>query len=250
MNRWITLCACIFVLLAIPFAVTAALVGDGNATMTPGNQTGNQTGNETGNMTVAGYIAQDQNLTRLARALNVTGLYDTLNTGGPYTVFAPNNEAFNALGNVTVNQLFNETTNLTTVLQYHVVKGEYTSANLTSMAGNQTDNQTSGGVLGVLSGLLGGGNQTGNATENMTRNQTGNMTTLKTLTGENLNITVSDGQIMVENANVTMKDINTTNGVIHIIDRVLMPPGLNLTTTGNQTTAGYQTGMTGNTTMA
>ena len=248
MNRWITLCACIFVLLAIPFAVTAALVGDGNATMTPGNQTGNQTGNETGNMTVAGYI--DQNLTRLARALNVTGLYDTLNTGGPYTVFAPNNEAFNALGNVTVNQLFNETTNLTTVLQYHVVKGEYTSANLTSMAGNQTDNQTSGGVLGVLSGLLGGGNQTGNATENMTRNQTGNMTTLKTLTGENLNITVSDGQIMVENANVTMKDINTTNGVIHIIDRVLMPPGLNLTTTGNQTTAGYQTGMTGNTTMA
>ena len=128
-----------------------------------------------------------------------------------------------------MNQLFNETANLTTILQYHVVEGKYTSANLTAMAENQTGqqnqtgNETGGSILDIFGGLLGGGNQTGN------------MTTLETLSGESLNVTVSDGEIMVENATVTMKDINTTNGVIHIIDQVLVPPGMNLTVAENQT---------------
>ena len=148
-----------------------------------------------------------------------------------------------------MNQLFNDTANLTTVLQYHVVEGEYTSANLTAMTGNQTGNQTdnasSGGVFGILGGLF-GGSETGNATTNAT----GTATTLQTLSGESLNVTVSNGKIMVGNATVTTKDINTTNGVIHIIDQVLLPPGLNLTTTGNETVAGNATGTTGYTTMA
>lgn len=228
MRRWIALCTCILALLAMPFAVTAAVVGDENATTTPGDQTG-QMDNQTANLTIAAYIAQDQNLTRLAEALDVTGLYDALDTGGPYTVFAPSDEAFNALGNETVNRLFNETGNLTMVLQYHVVEGEYTSANLTSMAENQTGqqnqtgNQSDDGISDILGGLFGD------------ENQTGNMTTLQTLYGESLNVTVSDGEIMVENATVTMKDINTTNGVIHIIDQVLVPPDLNLTVSENQT---------------
>jgi len=206
------------------FAVTAALVGDENVTATPDNETG-----QMDNMTIAGYVAQDENLTKLAEALNVTALYDALDTGGPYTVFAPSDDAFDALGNETVNQLFNETANLTTILQYHVVEGKYTSANLTAMAENQTGqqnqtgNETGGSILDIFGGLLGGGNQTGN------------MTTLETLSGESLNVTVSDGEIMVENATVTMKDINTTNGVIHIIDQVLVPPGMNLTVAENQT---------------
>jgi uncharacterized surface protein with fasciclin (FAS1) repeats len=161
----------------------------------------------------------------------VAGLYDTLNAEGPYTVFAPSDAAFDALGNDTVNQLMNETDNLTMVLQYHVVAGEYTSENLTSMAGNQTGNQTGnetgneteGGILDIFSGLLGMGNETEN------------MTALETLAGEGLNVTVSDGEVMIENATVTMADINTTNGVIHIIDQVLVPPGLNLTAAENQT---------------
>jgi len=208
----------------MPLAVTAALVGDENVTATPDNETG-----QMDNMTIAGYVAQDENLTKLAEALNVTALYDALDTGGPYTVFAPSDDAFDALGNETVNQLFNETANLTTILQYHVVEGKYTSANLTAMAENQTGqqnqtgNETGGSILDIFGGLLGGGNQTGN------------MTTLETLSGESLNVTVSDGEIMVENATVTMKDINTTNGVIHIIDQVLVPPGMNLTVAENQT---------------
>lgn len=235
MKRWIAPCVCILILLAIPFAVTAALVGDGNATMTPGNVTGNTTGN----MTVAGYIAQDQNLTKLAEALNITGFSGMLNSGGPYTVFAPSNDAFNALGNDTVSQLFNDSASLTRVLQYQIVKGEYTSANLTAMAGNQTENQTdntsNGGILDIFGGLFGG---------NKNGNETGTAVTLQTLSDESLNVTVSNGVIMVENATVTMKDINTTNGVIQIVDRVLIPPGLNLATTGNAT------GTAGNTTTA
>ena len=235
MKRWIAPCVCILILLAIPFAVTAALVGDGNATMTPGNVTGNTTGN----MTVAGYIAQDQNLTKLAEALNITGFSGMLNSGGPYTVFAPSNDAFNALGNDAVSQLFNDSASLTKVLQYQIVKGEYTSANLTAMAGNQTENQTdntsNGGILDIFGGLFGG---------NKNGNETGTAVTLQTLSDESLNVTVSNGVIMVENATVTMKDINTTNGVIQIVDRVLIPPGLNLATTGNTT------GTAGNTTTA
>jgi|GEM_PF-639001 len=231
MKRWLTLCACILALLAMPFAVSAAVIGDENATATPMGEAG-QMDNQTADMTIAGYIAQDQNLTRLNEAITVAGLYDTLNSGGPYTLFAPSNEAFDALGNDTVNQLMNETDNLTMVLQYHVVEGEYTSENITSMAGNQTGdqnqtagNESQGGVLDIFSGLLGGGNETAGE----------NMSTLTTLAGEELNVSATDGEVMVENATVTMADINTTNGVIHIIDQVLVPPGANLTAAGNQT---------------
>jgi len=218
MRRWTLLCLCIFVLLAVPFAVTAALVGDENATAEPENVTG-----QMGNMTVAGYIAQDESLVKLAEALNVTGLYDTLDTGGPYTVFAPSDDAFDALGNETVDRLFNETTDLTTILRYHVVEGEYTSADLANMTENQAENKTGNGILGFFEGLFNSGNQTGN------------MTTLETLSGENLNITASDGEIRVENATVTRAEINATNGIIHIIDQVLVPPGMNLTAVENQT---------------
>jgi len=231
MRRWITLCACILALLAMPFAVTAAVVGDENVTATPMGEAG-QMDNQTADMSIAAYIEQDENLTRLAEAISVAGLYDTLNSEGPYTVFAPSNEAFDALGNDTVNQLMIDTANLTMVLQYHVVEGEYTSANLTSMAENQTGqqnqtagNESEGGILDIFSGLLGGENET--ASENMS--------TLITLAGEELNVSATDGEVMVEDATVTMVDINTTNGVIHIIDRVLVPASVNLTAAENQT---------------
>ncbi|PKL61107.1 MAG: fasciclin [Methanomicrobiales archaeon HGW-Methanomicrobiales-2] len=228
MRRWIALCACILALLALPFAATAVVVGDENATMTPVDETG-QMDNQTADMTIAAYIEQDQNLTRLAEAISVAGLYDTLNSGGPYTVFAPSDDAFDALGNDTVNPLMNETDNLTMVLQYHVIEGEYTSVDLVSMTENETENQTGneteseGGVLEIFSGLLGMGNETGN------------MTTLTTLAGEDLNVSVTNGEVMIENATVTMVDINTTNGVIHVIDQVLVPPGLNLTAAETET---------------
>lgn len=239
MRRWIMLCACILALLAMPFAVTAAVIGDENATETPMGEIENQTAN----MTIAAYIGEDENLTRLAEAIAVSGLYDTLNGEGPYTVFAPSNEAFDALGNETVTQLMAEPDNLTMVLQYHVVDGEYTVEEISSMANqtgdqNQTaGNESEGGVLDIFSGLLG------------MDNESENMSTLTTLAGEDLNVSATNGEVMVEEAAVTVADINATNGVIHIIDQVLIPPGVNLTVTENETvtpeTAENETGMVG-----
>ncbi len=229
MRRWITLCACILALLAMPFAVTAAVIGDENATATPMGEAGPMD-NQTANMSIAAYISEDENLTRLAEAISAAGFYDTLNGAGPYTIFAPSNEAFNALGNETVNQLMNESDNLTMVLQYHVVDGEYTAEEISIMAANQTGdqnqtagNESEGGVLDIFSGLLGMGSESEN------------MSTLTTLAGEDLNVTVVDGEVMVEDAVVTVADINATNGVIHIIDQVLVPPGANLTVTEDET---------------
>ena len=226
MRRWIMLCACILALLAMPFAVTAAVIGDENATEMPMDEIENQTAN----MTIAAYISEDENLTRLAEAIAVSGLYDTLNSEGPYTVFAPSNEAFDALGNETVTQLMAEPDNLTMVLQYHIVDGEYTVEEISSMAGNQTgdqnqtaENESEGGVFDIFSGFLG------------MDNESENMSTLMTLTGEDLNVSATDGEVMVENASVIVADINATNGVIHIIDRVLVPPGVNLTVIENET---------------
>ncbi|MDV2482482.1 fasciclin domain-containing protein [Methanoculleus sp. Wushi-C6] len=229
MRRWTVLCACILVLLAMPFAVTAAVVGDGNETVTPAGETG-QMGPQTANMTIAAYIAQDQNLTRLYEAIIVADLYDTLNTAGPYTVFAPSNEAFDALGTDTFNQLATDTENLTMLLQYHVVDGEYTAENLTNMTQNETGEEENGGILDIFGGLLGGGEEEEN------------MTALDTLSGESLNVTMEDNEtLMIENATVTRADIYATNGVIHIIDQVLVPPGLNLTAVENQTADGVVT---------
>ena len=115
MRRWTALCICILALLAMPFAVTAALVGDENVTATPDNETG-----QMDNMTIAGYVAQDENLTKLAEALNVTALYDALIPGAVYSLCAERRRV-RCAGNETVN-LFNETANLTTS-QYHVVEG-------------------------------------------------------------------------------------------------------------------------------
>ncbi len=84
-------------------------------------------GNQTENMTVAEVIDEEQNLTILSTAINATNLTETLSTGGPYTVFAPDDAAFEALGNDTINQLLNNTDQLTAILQYHVVEGNYTT---------------------------------------------------------------------------------------------------------------------------
>ena len=216
MRRWTTLCVCILVLLALPFTVTAALVGDENATVTPDGAAG-QVENQTEDMAIAAYIDEDNDLMRFAEAIRAAGLYDTLNGEGPYTVFAPSNEAFDALGNDTVDQLMNETENLTTVLHYHVVEGLYTTENLTGMTEDQAEDQTNGGLMDIFSGLLGGDNESEN------------MSTLQTLAGEDLNVSATDGEVMIEDATITRGDISVTNGVIHIIDQVLVPPGMNLT---------------------
>ncbi|WP_301662364.1 fasciclin domain-containing protein [Methanoculleus frigidifontis] len=241
MNKLVFLSMCILVLLIVPAIVMAAPMGEENATM--GNESNvtmmpdNMTGNQTENNTLVDVINQNQNLTILATAINATNLTETLSTGGPYTCFAPNDEAFGALGNDTIDQLLNNTTVLRQILLYHTVQGNYTSEQLLNMTQNQTMNQTTDQTT----------NMTQNQTENMTpqqnvtqtMTQAQNATELQTLLGQNLTISLnqSTGMLMVNNASVVQPDINASNGIIHIIDTVLIPENMTLSamTTANQT---------------
>jgi uncharacterized surface protein with fasciclin (FAS1) repeats len=133
--------------------------------------------------------------TTLVAAVKAAGLVETLESAGPFTVFAPTNEAFNLLPAGTVDNLVkpeNKKT-LTAILTYHVVAGKVTSADLTKMikAGN------------------------GSAT-------------LKTVDGGNIYASMKGKNIILTDANggkamITIKDVNQSNGVIHVIDHVLTP---------------------------
>ena len=127
--------------------------------------------------------------TTLATALEAAGLVDTLKGDGPYTVFAPTDDAFAALPDGTLDDLLADPEGqLTDILTYHVVAGEVMAADVVTMDGQ----------------------------------------TVETLQGAELTIRVDGDQVMLEDAtgatvNVTQTDIGASNGVIHVIDGVLMP---------------------------
>jgi uncharacterized surface protein with fasciclin (FAS1) repeats len=134
--------------------------------------------------------------TTLVAAVKAAGLVDTLSGKGPFTVFAPTNEAFGDLPQGTVDTLLkpeNKAT-LTKVLTYHVVPGEYDTTKLRAMilAGNGTATLTTveGGKLWLM------------------------------MNGSS-NITVKDEKGDV--ADITIADVRQSNGVIQVVDRVLMP---------------------------
>lgn len=123
---------------------------------------------------------QDQQLRTLVKAVVAAGLVDTLSGPGPFTVFAPTDEAFAALPPGTLDSLLKNKTALTDILTYHVVSGTYFSAGLTSGP-------------------------------------------VPTVEGKNVNIVVGQG-VKVNGANVERADEAVTNGVVHVIDAVLIPP--------------------------
>ena len=117
-------------------------------------------------------------------ALKAANLVSTLEGKGPFTVFAPTNQAFSDI-QPTVDKLLEPANKdeLTKVLTYHVVPGTYTSADL-------KDGQK-----------------------------------LKTVEGQDLTVSIKGGTVKVNDATVEKADIETSNGVVHIIDGVLVPPG-------------------------
>ena len=133
--------------------------------------------------------------TTLVAAVKAAGLVDTLMGPGPFTVFAPTNDAFNKLPAGTVDTLVkpeNKAT-LTSILTYHVVSGRMTSADIAKAikAGKGT-------------------------------------ATLVTVQGEPLTAKMSGGKLVLTDAKggtstVTTKDVMQSNGVIHVVDTVLMP---------------------------
>lgn len=161
------------------------------------NETGTEAGNETGTADDIVMVATDAGtFTTLLTALDAAELTAALQEEGPYTVFAPNDAAFEALPAGTLDELLANTTELTSVLQYHVVPGEYDAASLEGFE------------------------------------------MLETLEGEMLNVTVTDGAVTVDGATVVTADIQASNGIIHEIDAVMLPPSVEAVeeTTENETT--------------
>ncbi len=133
--------------------------------------------------------------TTLVAAVKAAGLVETLSSAGPFTVFAPTNEAFDKLPAGTVATLVkpeNKKT-LTSILTYHVVAGKMSAAD-------------------IMAAIKAGG---GTAT-------------MKTVNGENLTASMKGKNIIITDAKggqskIKIKDVNQSNGVIHVVDTVLMP---------------------------
>lgn len=133
--------------------------------------------------------------TTLVAAVKAAGLVDTLSGPGPFTVFAPTNEAFDALPKGTVDNLVKPENKamLTKVLTYHVVSGRYTAKDLMALVAK-------GGGKASLTSVQG---------EPLTVMSSGNA----------LTVTDAKGDV----AHVTIGDVIQSNGVIHVVDKVLMP---------------------------
>jgi uncharacterized surface protein with fasciclin (FAS1) repeats len=116
----------------------------------------------------------------LVQAVKAAGLVETLKGDGPFTVFAPNDEAFAKLPAGTVEALLKDKEKLTAVLTYHVVAGRVSSGQVTKLS------------------------------------------SAKTVQGGDLRIS-TEGGVRINDAKVIQADLETSNGVIHVIDTVLIP---------------------------
>ena len=117
----------------------------------------------------------------LVAAVKAADLVETLSGEGPFTVFAPTDEAFAQIPEADLNALLADKEALTAVLTYHVVPGKVMAADVV------------------------------------------NLDTAKTANGQSVDIHVMDGKVMVDGAQVVSTDIEATNGVIHVIDKVILP---------------------------
>ena len=151
-------------------AVAALSLSAGTATLAQGSDI------------VATAVAAGQFKT-LAAALQAAGLVDTLKGAGPFTVFAPTDEAFAKLPKGTVEDLLKpeNKAKLTAILTYHVVPGKVMAADVVKVKD------------------------------------------AKTVQGGAIKVSTMGGQVMVDKAHVVKTDIAASNGVIHVIDTVLMP---------------------------
>ncbi|MCL4194416.1 MAG: fasciclin domain-containing protein [Thermoguttaceae bacterium] len=119
----------------------------------------------------------------LAAALGAAGLVETLKGEGPFTVFAPTDEAFGKLPAGTVEDLLKpeNKAKLVSILTYHVVAGKVMAADVVKLS------------------------------------------EAKTVQGSKVKISVNEGKVKVDDANVVKTDITASNGVIHVIDAVILP---------------------------
>jgi uncharacterized surface protein with fasciclin (FAS1) repeats len=162
--------------------VAAGCGSDDEETATTATPTTQTQAAETGADVVV--LAQDTpDLSTLVKAVTAADLVETLQGEGPFTVFAPTNQAFADIQDTVDTLLEPENkTDLTDVLTYHVVPGELTAADLKD--GDE----------------------------------------LTTVQGEKLTVSVDGGEVKINDATVVKPDVDASNGVVHVIDSVLVPP--------------------------
>jgi uncharacterized surface protein with fasciclin (FAS1) repeats len=139
--------------------------------------------NNTGNKDIVDTAVAAGSFQTLAKALQAADLVNTLKEPGPFTVFAPTDEAFAKLPAGTLDDLLKPENKdkLRAILTYHVVSGEVPSAKVVTLS------------------------------------------SAKTVNGQEVKITAVGDKIMVNNAHVVKADIPASNGVIHVIDTVILP---------------------------
>lgn len=149
----------------------------------------------TAGASVVGVAASNEDFSTLVTAVKAAELVETLDGEGPFTVFAPTNAAFGKLPEGTVEGLVQPENKdqLTSILTYHVVPGEYNAA-------------------AVIEAI----------------NSAGGELTLNTVQGGELKASIKDGNVILQDAQgntstVVMTDVEASNGVIHVIDTVVMP---------------------------
>ncbi len=131
--------------------------------------------------TIVDIAKEDGRFTTLLAAVEAAGLVDTLNSEGPFTVFAPTDEAFAKLPAGTIEALLQDIPQLSSILLYHVVPGKLMAADVTAAD------------------------------------------YLTTAQGESVRIKVEDGKAYINEAQIILTDIEAANGVIHVIDTVILP---------------------------
>jgi len=128
----------------------------------------------------------DARFTTLVTAINAAGLNDELATGGPFTLFAPTNAAFDALPAGVLDSVLADVDLLTDILLYHVASGTALSTDLSN-----------GQSIPTL------------------------------LTGTTLSVSITGNTVTINTATVTQADLQSANGVIHVVNGVLVPPSAN-----------------------
>jgi uncharacterized surface protein with fasciclin (FAS1) repeats len=147
-------------------------------------ETGNGSNEAAGNEDIVALASGNKDLATLVTAVTAADLAETLQGEGPYTVFAPTNEAFAALPPAELERLLKPANKdeLANILTYHVVAGDVKSSDL-------SDGQM-----------------------------------VETVQGEKLEVKIgNDGSVMVGDATVVMADVEASNGTVHVIDAVLVP---------------------------
>ncbi|HZF66807.1 MAG TPA: fasciclin domain-containing protein [Gemmatirosa sp.] len=151
--------------------------------MTTPMQNGPQNATSSSTKTIVQVATEAGTFKTLLAAVAAAGLVDTLQGAGPFTVFAPNDAAFAKLPAGTLDGLLANKAELASILTYHVVSGRVSAADLMKTNG----------------------------------------ATPATVNGQTLDVVVAGDKVTVNDANVLSADVPASNGVIHVVDAVLLP---------------------------